>query len=550
MIKSPTVIEWIRVLQEMQLSLPGLSVYPLPGNTANSVWGCMVVFETTATPSPVCRYEFCQQVTQNLFIPEKSILFPPTVDKELQKLFSSGIFVMHPEFGTVQLGDPLDFRTIVEVPASTSINVTAPSEGLKIPGRIRSFQVHRVKPDEVLENMDKNIFPKHEKMKDDSLSFWEKVKLMFYRSLFSKTKTKEGTKTEETSGGKTLKGIFTRLFNNKKWSGMQDDFEDLEARNQKEVDKLVDLLKKNPDEALKYAIPLDGEGVTRGGRQGKLDLSKRWFDFSLLQQNRSNGSGVVSIGDHFNVLRQQYIDTAQELVNKNEYQKAAFVYMKLLKDYVNAAAILEKGKYYSEAATIYLKHVGNIQKAAECYENGNMMMDAIDLYKKLQAHERVGDLYMKIDDRTQAMIHYNKVVQDHKASLRYIKASLLSSEKMNDMPQAQDLLLEGWARDIDGINCLGMYFSNIESDDHRWKEITRIHTQLTPGTKVESFLGVLKREFRKQNTLSNDLRDLAYEVAAENLKKTPSVVSELKDFNVNDHEFRKDAIRFKLKKGE
>lgn len=60
---------------------------------------------------------------------------------------------------------------------------------------------------------------------------------------------------------------------------MQQDYEDLERRNQKLVDKFLDLLRNNPAEALKYAIPLDENGSVRGGNNSSFTLSRRWFDF-------------------------------------------------------------------------------------------------------------------------------------------------------------------------------------------------------------------------------------------------------------------------------
>jgi hypothetical protein len=62
-------------------------------------------------------------------------------------------------------------------------------------------------------------------------------------------------------------------------NGLQQDFEELERRNQKHLDRLMKLFKNNPLEALKYKIPLDNEGYQEG-RMGQLTLSKRWMDFS------------------------------------------------------------------------------------------------------------------------------------------------------------------------------------------------------------------------------------------------------------------------------
>jgi tetratricopeptide (TPR) repeat protein len=403
----------------------------------------------------------------------------------------------------------------------------------------------------VLKNLTENIFPKQEKPKDDSLSLWEKVKLGFYRTIFSQQKgNNSAAVVQETLLGKGLKAFIDKILSKgQPWEGIQQDFEDLEARNQKQVDKLMDLLKKNPDEALKYAIPLDENGTTRGTAGGQFTLSKRWLDFSLFGSSSSpSTSGTVDLGDNYYQLQNQYIATAEELLKKNEYQKAAFIFMKLLKNYERAAGALEAGRYYQEAATIYVKHSGNKLKAAECYEKGNLTREAIELYKELNDHEKAGDLYIKINKHAEAMIQYDRVVNAYKASNQYVKASLLCREKMNDPKRGQLLLIEGWDNNHDASNCLRTYLSTIEDTDQRWKEITSIYTYRTTDVHRESFLEALKYEFRKKNELSEQIREMVFEVVATHIKINPSIVSELRDFNPNNTELRKDAIRFKMKK--
>jgi hypothetical protein len=64
-------------------------------------------------------------------------------------------------------------------------------------------------------------------------------------------------------------------------NGLQQDSEELERRNQKHLDRLMELFKNNTSEALKYVIHFDNEMVSRGNVWGQLTLSKRWMEFSL-----------------------------------------------------------------------------------------------------------------------------------------------------------------------------------------------------------------------------------------------------------------------------
>ena len=143
------------------------------------------------------------------------------------------------------------------------------------------------------------------------------------------------------------------------------------------------------------------------------------------EQYRPTASGSIDLGNNYFTLQQQYTKTAQELINKKNTKRAAFVYMKLLKQYHQAADTLEQGKLYQEAATVHLNHTGNKLKAAQCYEKGKMTNEAINLFKELNEHEKVGDLYMSINNQRSGLEHYNMVLDQLKDQHQYVKASLL-----------------------------------------------------------------------------------------------------------------------------
>ncbi len=552
LIKSPSVNEWMKEIQYLKFDLNDIKLFAIPNNRPNSVWGCLVVIEKQIHISDVGKHELCQKITHNLYIPEKSILFPPLSIYEVNTLFQNGLHIMHPEFGLVELTEELNIQSLISEPIMKSYYVTKPEPSVFIPKEIKQFQIKAIPNEEVLKNLDENIFPKKEKMKNDSLSLLEKGKLGFYKLLFKKNKPigKDAVSSIDKTGiWEKLESLIKSLaLKEPKWiDNMQQDFEDLEKRNQKEVDKLLDLLKSNPEEALKYAIPLDDVGSTRGGVNMKLDLTKRWFDFSLIgNNNTAHGSGAIDLGDNLQILRDQYNQTAQNLIREKQYHKAAFVYMKLLKNYYLAAQTLEDGHLYQEAATIYIKHGNNEQKAAECYEKGNMINDAISLYKELNQNEKVGDLYMNINNRKEAGVYFEKVVEEYKSRNQYVKASLIFKNKMNDTQRGQSLLLEGWRSSKDSSNCLNNYFSNIDGIKHLKQEIETISKNDLTYKNSQAFVQVIQKEYAKKNELSDYIKEIAYEVIAKQINITPDIVSELKGFNKNDKELAKDTLRFKI----
>lgn len=554
LIKGNSVKNWLLEIQNLSFDLSDIEFYPVPGNVANTIWGCFVITNKSLDVQTIGRNQLCQRVNNNLYIPEKSTITPTVTDKDQSLLFSSTLHLCHPEFGTVKLEEKVNLTSFINEPTQKSKYIIEPEPAVFIPKQIKSFHVKPVANEDILKKLEEKAFPKKEKLKDEKLSIKEKIKLFAYKKLFKKTDKKDiSSKTERTKLMGNIDSIAKSMFKKKKgWAdSMQNDFEDLENRNQKEIDKLLNLLKKNPEEALKYAIPLDNSGASRGTNSGQFKITKRWSSFSLFGSDLFAGgssSGSIELGDHFNVLNDQYHKTAQVLINKGEFEKASFVYMKLLKDFGMAAYALEQGKMYQEAAEIYYKHADNKIKAAECYEKANMNNEAINLYEEIENYEKVGDLYTKLKKTTQANQYFEKSIDKHKTKNKYILGSLIYQYKIKDLFRAQNLLLEGWDKNIDSYNCMIQYLSNVQGQKVLKTEIENIyHNKLTIDNQ-EIFLKVVQKEYNKNNDRLEYLREIGYELIANQVKENPSIITELKKFNQSDQELMKDISRFNTNK--
>lgn len=550
LIKSNQLEDWLRCLTALEINLQNTPVYAIPATVPNSIWGCFVLFEKKSTNGFQNNLiEYCQEIHNKLFIPEFSTIFPQINPTELTQFFKHHPHVYHPEFGLFELESPIDWESLLEVPIQQGYEITAPVPAPFIPKTIQKIEIKPLPAEKSIKEMEEKMFPKKETLKDKPLSPIEKVKLKLLNRAFEKSKDKsKDAKIEKRSWLKKmlpyLGGDDSKLTNyvEKK----EQDFEDLERRNSSEMEKLMDLFKNNPEEALKYAIPIDFNNSGRGGNQGAFTMAKRWQSMSLFGNEgnyRSGGSATV-FDDSMYKLQQQYFQAATNFINEGKYEKAAFVYMKLLQNNQLAAETLEKGKLYSEAASVYLKLLNNKLKAANCYENGRMTSEAIELYKELQMNEKVGDLYSSIHNRTEADRHYNFVVEEYKNLDQYVKASMILKNKMNDKQTAQPLLLKGWREKKDGLNCLNNYFNNIEDLQHLSKEINKIYSTETDETNKENFLYALKLEHSKHKDLHVQTRQIGYEIIAELAPKNRYIVSELSFFNP-DVQLSKDIIRFK-----
>lgn len=257
-------------------------------------------------------------------------------------------------------------------------------------------------------------------------------------------------------------------------------------------------------------------------------------------------SNVLLDNDRFSSLHQRYEKLALDFVEKKEYEKASHVYRKLLQNNFSAAQVLEKGALYQEAALTYLKLCQNKEKASECFEKGRSYKEAIELCKEMDQNEKVGDLYLLLNQKNQADNYFNKVVEEYQANNQFVKASLILRNKVKNTTAAQDMLLDGWRTNRDASNCLNNYFMNVPKVADLQNEIKRIYDTETTETNMESFLHLLKIEFKKDPALEFVTRTIAYEIVAAKIEKKPEIATDLLSFNKGNTSLSKDIMRYKL----
>jgi len=532
-IRGQQVSGWLRQVQAMGISLEETSVYPIPGETANSVWGCLLVpgGEEPVWPDDPGSNVYCQCIGGRLFIPAGSRLYPQLSINELDRLLKDQLHFYHPETGWVQLPEPIQWRDVLVRPAMGDRHIVTPAESVFVPSRAMAFYKQSLSPEEALEELSAEF--SRASANNRPLSLREKVRLWLLRLLLGRARA-----------GKMQSKWMDRL---------QADLDALEERNNREVDKLLKLFKKDPIEALKYAIPIDNDGVSRGGNTVEFVLSRLWANFSLLGnllEGAGGGRGSATPGsvrlghNQLNLLNQEYRNTAHTLMQNKEYRQAAFVYLRLLKDYSAGAEALEKGGYHSEAASIYIKYLNNKARAAECYEKGQLYLEAIELNKELERHEKVGDLYLVIGKKKEARPWFEKVVDQHLSHQDYIRAAACRRDKLEDREEAQLLLLQGWRSDREAVSCLNLYFAGVEDPRQLDREIRKLYADETAIKNKEKYLQVMKQQIERPG-VEQTVRDIAYEIVADRIGEDPFISSELQAFNKNDKRLIKDILLYR-----
>lgn len=554
LIKGADPYVWLIELKSLGIDIESVQTFPIGGKEVNSTWGCIIISNQVITKDSIGRFEMCQKVNDFIYIPEMSTLSPMLTIEDSEKLFGTEKHLYHPDTGLVSLGAPIDWSSLLLDIKQDSSVIIEPVPSIFIPTQIIGFHIQPVPKEEILKDLETPVKP--EKIENKPLSFSEKAKLKAYKTLLGKGGSKIGNGSEGVGAGGLFGGFLGALASGigsmvpgmEGWTeSMTNDMEELERRNRNELEKLMDLMKENPEEALKYAIPLDENGSSRGGIDGAFNMTRRWGDFSLFgsgNQLGSNGPGV-NLNSQFVELMEQYNKSAEDLIKEKKFEKAAFIYMKLLKNYTKAAQTMEQGKFYQEAAAIYLKYGKDKLKAAECYEKGLYYSEAIDLYKELKKYEKAGDLLLTTNDKEGAFEQYTLLANELESKHKYVKASLVYKNKMEDRTSGQTMLLKGWKNQKDEFNCLNNYFNNIEEPEEKLAAIKEVNQGSVNSTNDRTFLKVISYEFKRQTEISKDIKDIAYTIISKKSIANPDIVNELVGFNL-DNEISKDSSRYRI----
>ncbi|MBO6516584.1 MAG: hypothetical protein JJ975_08535 [Bacteroidia bacterium] len=563
LLRGSSVKEWLIELSRLKLNLNTCKLYGLPDETPNSIWGCLVLTSQRIDPQIDHLHERCYQRTKQLILPLNSREYPILSDNELEHMFGSGLHLYHPGIGLFELEEEIDVSELLELPPNEIQTTITPRDGYLPSSEIHSFFVVPQDEKDVLENLEKNLFPKQQKSEKGKLNLWERVKLQFYRLFFKSNGEKKPSElvVEKRRGLKWLQKGLAPFFKGTERTvdTLFEDYEDLEQRNISELNKLLDMLESDPENALKYAMPLDTRGSGRGGGSGwaAYKFGKIWERLSLFGDGigyDSEGGAITLDDDTFAQLQQRYQLTAEALIKEGKYEKAAFVYLKLLKSEYQAAQTLEKGKLYKEAAALYVKFGTKESKelAAECYEKGSMYSKAATLYKETGKYEKAGDMRVLLNQRAEAMQLFELRRQELVDGNQYVKAAKLSKSKMSEFDKGQELLLEGWRNKHDAFNCLTYYFAEFKDEKELKSQVGFVYKKEIQGhgqSMQADFVHLLKTLYAKDGD-REEFKDLAYKIVAENAPEDRSFAALLKGFNPTDKELAKDTMRYRSKRAK
>lgn len=243
----------------------------------------------------------------------------------------------------------------------------------------------------------------------------------------------------------------------REWAGkkLTQIHEAWNREKQREIRRLMELLKNDPDRGLKYALPIGGTGAPRGLAPSSNKLTQRSTDFSL---SELGGGQPVDWWDLPEEYRRDLVARYRELANRalhlGRHRRAAYIFAQLLGDLEAAATSLTAGHHWREAAVLYRDQLKRPHEAARCLEQGGLWTEAIELYVELKEHEKAGDLYRKIEQEEPARGQYARAVSVAQAQRDYLLAARIFEFKLDSPEAALQMFDEGWLHSRQPAECL------------------------------------------------------------------------------------------------
>lgn len=541
--------EWLAVLNTFGMQLSDLECYVVPKSKQDIVAGGMyVVFPLGKKIEEFNLLLPYQKIQDRLFIPIQSELFPIVEKEEWKNILFYDRNFFHPTLGLIGFNyfDAINWKHLISFPELSENKWSFAAKGNEPFPALHKINIILPPEKDIIQTLQEGMekkplsdLPKTDKEKENE-TFFEKIKRKSLEKGLGATDSFRKNFGSDTDYNENVEKMLSKFEN---W--MRGSLENLQQKRNDEINRLIQLFEDDPEEALKYALPLDSKYQSRGQASPSGRLGRRNTSFNIGRLGGGGRSDAWDIGDRYYTLTAKYRRTAEELIKQKKYKKAAYIYANLLADFYAAANVLKQGKHYHEAAALYKVHLNNKAGAAECYEQGGLYLEAIEVYKEIGGKdEKIGDLYQEINQEENARHFYYEAVNTKKNYNNFIKAGKILEEKLGEKEEAKELYFNGWENDIEKEDCLSRYFEL--SEDNLSKEIKHIYEEHTPIKKQEDFLNVLIDIQEKENKgVQHVSKEIAYEILSRQSQSgNKKNLRKLRHFIQNDSLIASDINRY------
>lgn len=398
-------------------------------------------------------------LADRLFLPVESRLMPEPTQKELQELLSSRMqYIWHPvaQLVAFETADVLSLSDLLQVPEVRISAWDRAVPGIAVPQQLVSLKAER--PPSVAVFLDDgggDIGTQADAVEELPPSPQESSSVRFRRMLGAPRRgvarmVRWIVNRPSQSAAAAGPGWIQRV---QQWASSVLSSDLLDAQ-QRAVRRLLDMLQNDPDQGLRYALPMGRQdNAGRGLDEPRAELTQHSVDFQL---NRP--SGAFSSWHVLPDLRFQLTARYRELAAREQalgrHRRAAYIYAELLGDLHDAAAVLQSGGYYREAAVLYSDRLRSPRQAAICLEAGGLFEEAIELYEQLEDFDAAGRLYRRLQRPEQARAAFRLAAEKHRREGRFRKSAVLFERELDAPEAAVEALRIGWMRAADAEECL------------------------------------------------------------------------------------------------
>lgn len=524
-------------------------------------------------------------LTDRVFLPVDSRLEPEVTPSELEELLSRELtYLWHPRVGLVayERGEILSLVDLLCSPPKNLARYDQAHPGIMLPNRLTSIgPAESPSTETILESGRDDIGTQGSnlsalppqagepqpgvgtgmtftglKFLEASMQGLNNIGAYIKNALQSGTSPGSSSKVAQGSSGSNW------LEQMQQWAQQRMDHlnQAFTSQREKEINRLMNLLATNPDEGLKYALPIGGD-AHRGAARPTGQLSQRNTNFNL---GNLGGGGPADHWDlswqHQQELLTRYRELANREITLGRHRRAAYIYAELLSDYASAASALKQGKHWREAAVLYKERLSQPLTAAACLKEGGYWTEAIELYIELEEYEEAGDIYKSLDQHEEAATQYQRAVEACLLRKDHLTAAQILESKQNDVDGAIATLADAWPHTKQAVPALSRLFETYGRHAQHAAASQKIR-QLAQATTYDRLAVPLVENLASnannypdrevQNLAADTTRVVASRILTQKIvTETDRVLKAIKQLAPEDRLLARDCLRYENNRGE
>ena len=553
---SGDVWSWLRELAATPLP-PGVRLFPVPTSATCSAAGGVVILPPSET-QPVewgARVQPLAWLAPRVLGPAGSRIFPALTDSEITTLFPAPLQFLHPTLGRIAFWkeDAVRPESLLLPPPAEEARWNAAVPGPPKRPLLRQVGMRRsISPEDLMSGLAGDIGEKAGQPAVDPEA-----------SGVGERMGKEAGRWLRGIAGGVLKSIEAVLpesgSSQKRWiddllEWGEKHWDALRSRRQSELNRLLELLETNPEEGLRYAIPLAGGDAGRGVARPGASLGPRRTSLDWRGTGRTGPVDAWDIAAQTQAeLASRYRRAAAQETEQGRHSRAAYIYGQLLGDWSSAADALKNGGLHRDAAQICLSRLKDRRRAARFLEEGGLLTEALPLYEELKVHDKCGELYERLGLQAEARAAWAHAAAAAPTALG--KAAILET-KLQDLEGALVCLWSAWSRRHNAVECMCEVFHVCERHQMRDRasEMLRALAAAPASVPSENLMSVLKHAFSSTSdaSLRAEASRIGIDIIGRRLSgspkphESPVLLNALPAFAPDDRLLARDASRYKL----